>query len=659
MATIEQIEKAAACLGVVYPQFAAKELAELTNALESAFLSITDPLAALADQSAQGIVDGVSAASEGDVFGKLQEAGAGLLVQYSRREAEDFYASMQEQYPEALKEASKVANTASTFINASWTALGLFPDMPYAGAQRICEVIARLIEMKIENLQCARKHVVQMVNLILVIARNSDIKTTQLSDLSEAKDLVRTALAQIDRSQILVNGSVAIDNAALKRANDALGEAASILSPQTSELTVLDAVSILAFDSSDTTYSTAENVSLASMVIPSMAKFLGSEAFAYEQHVTMINRYIQSLADIVGRFRAAGKTSRIQEQRARGIARIRARLYELCLSMEASLRRNSIRQASPLVIQYVSRIKSIIEEVSQVSKGDLVEGSIEGPAKAAELDEALRETILELSSLSNSNTEAGIEDPAPLATQLRVLSASVNNILEQLDQGIATDNTLANIHALAANTATAQVGWIDEAIQLANEQKVICEAFAKIDIAVRERYDELIDSANQLGFDRAADMFRSGKFDEISNFDTDSLSYLGLAGQCLNDAIQGIDDSRTRRQVAEIRDDIVARRAVVEIAAVNSSEAGLLGRLDKIQSDIQSVQKNTETVQAIYDNLVEIAKQAGRSVADIQLAISDNPFNDRVDRLEVASGGRLGGVLERFSQHARGGIVPC
>lgn len=664
MATVEEMQRAAACLTAVFPQFVATELADLTDKLTAAIQSITDPLAALADQSVEGIVEDVGAISEGDIWDNLAAGAAGLGAQYATREASGFVSDMTTKYPEATKKSQKIANKSELFLNSTWTALTLLPDMPYAAAQRICSIMIRVANLKIANLECAKKHVVQVTNLIFVLLKNiENYKDSTFSDIESAKNLVRAALVEINRSAVLFNGQVAFDVAAIGRAQDELEKASMVLSPAKGKLSILDTGVILTAGSADPAYTSAENRSLATIVIPSLARILEQEAFAFRQHVDVYNRYLDSLVFAVSRYRSAGQSNRLLQQRLRALTSIRERLTALCDSMEGILRRKSTRQASFLTIQYVSRIKSIIVEIDRLSQTELTEGSIEGPLKAAELADALDTTIASLVSLSNTNTVSGIEDPLALQTQLTALARGVLRVLDQIDEGVATDDSITTIHALAVNTASSQLGWIDESITLANEQRAVCENFASIDLAVRERYDEILDAAYQLGFDRAADIIRAGRFDEFVSLDIEGLSYIGLGIQCLTEALRGIDDTRTRRRVTEIRDGLVGRQTVLEVAADDSIQAGVLGRVDKIQSDIDAVQRNAEVIKSIASQLETLLEKAGQTKEQISTAINEgdevSAFKDKVDRLDVDAGGRLSDALERFSKHANAGVVLC
>lgn len=664
MADTETLKRSAACLGAMFPAFVAQELAALTDSLAAAIQSVTDPLALLSEQSVEGIVEDVGALSEGDITGNLSGAAAGLITQYAAREAAEFVSTMQEKYPNATQKFEKVANKSEAFLNGTWTALSLFPDMPFAAAQRVCNIMIRVIDLKVANLECAKKHTTQVVNLILVILKNlENYADSTFEEIAAAKEFVTAALAEIDRSRRLVDGLVRLDTAALTRAQTELREASKKISPPSGDLSVLDVPVILVAGSEDQGYASLENRALTTLVVPGLARLLEQEAFAYRQHVDVINRYLDAFSTATANYRAAGNSNRLAEQRNRAITSIRNRLQDLCDSMEKSVGNRGMRRASFLMIQWVSRIKSIIAEINRINVNELQEGSFEGPIRAAELRGAYQQALGDLISLNNSETLNGVENPIGLQTQLTALAKGVLRVLDQIDEGVATESSIATLHGLAASIANTQIGRIDESIALAEKQRIICNGFSSIDMAVRERFEEMVNSAHQLGFDRAADLLSSGRYETIMELDIEGLSYIGVAIQCLTEALQGIDDSRTRQRVTDIRDDLVGRQTVLEVAADDSVQAGILGRVDKIQNDIDGIQKSAETVKSIYEQLKSLLEKAGETVESIEEAIDESEdvqaFKDKVDRLDTDAGGRLASALETFSKHANAGVVLC
>ena len=287
----------------------------------------------------------------------------------------------------------------------------------------------------------------------------------------------------------------------------------------------------------------------------------------------------------------------------------------------------------------------------------LQEGSIEGAGKAAFLETAFQKLLIDLTSINKTFTVDGIEDTGAFRDKVYALTLYSEKVMKDVELGKISESTLATFHQLAVQTAQAQVSLADESISVALLQKLYCEEFASIDLEVRERFDDVIDSMRQIGQDRGVDMLGSGQFSEFLEADLDSLSYLGSGIQCLTEALNGIDDVQTRQQISEIRADMISKKTNQDVAAVYSADQGRSDFITKAQAEIASIQKNAKTVESIVTALEQLAKDAGGLIAPTLESISS--FSGNLDHLQVGAGGSLAEGLEEFSEHPNAGVPLC
>jgi hypothetical protein len=306
---------------------------------------------------------------------------------------------------------------------------------------------------------------------------------------------------------------------------------------------------------------------------------------------------------------------------------------------------------------FASRAKTIVAAMDSVKELTLQEGSIEGPDKAFALENAFQDLLTGLLAINVPGTENGIEDSTELSTRVLALTKGAERIMGDLENGTTSENRLATFHLLSLQTATLQVSSIDDSLRVASQQRVLCLEFASIDIQARERYDELLLSMRQLGLDRGVDLLSTGKFDEFLSSDMETLSYLGIGVQCLTDALKGIDDVQTRQQVADIRDEMVARQTNQDVAAADNADQGRSRIVLNVKLQISDLQKNAKTVESISSELTSIAERLN---INIEVSLGDTPaFLGNLDYLSVGAGGRLSSPLEDLSEFPNAGVVRC
>lgn len=664
MATEDQVKQAIGCLGTVYPQFVAKELASLTDSVFSAVQGFTDPLAAIADLNIDSIIDGVAELSEGDVFDNLGEAAVGLSSQYVAREAKAITQSKVRDHREGSisKRIQEVQDFGEGVVSSGMTMISLFNDMPYAVAQRMCATIIRLDEMKIANLACLRKHIVQLANAVLVLAENKTFVDDTLADLAAAKDYIKQADAELTKSQPVVNGSVKFDQKAFERARQQLILASKKLTPDKDGTSILDATDILTSGSVAAGQINRSNAALVNLVIPSLANIIEVEVSSVVSQVEVINFFLVQLTNLIANYRQAGTASKVKEQRSRATFEISSRLNEMCIAMELAIERGAIRAASGQMLLWSSRVKTAIATMDELNQLSLQEGSTEGPAKAAALETAFSKLLTELTDI-NVEVEGvtvakdGVEDPLELRDKVLALTAAARRFLKELELGTISENRKATIHEIMVQTAGVQTSVVDASATVAAQQIAACEKFNEIDLAISERYDQLLDSMRQVGLDRAEDLLSTGQFTEFLSSSLDTMTYLGAAINCLTDALGGVDDTQTRQQIIDIRDDMIARRANSDLAAADSSDQGRDRLIDKIGEQISGIQKNAKTIEAIVTDLKNILEQIGGSLEESFGGFSD--FLGNLDRLSVGGGGHLSSLLEEVSEYPNQGVVEC
>jgi len=662
MAEEADIKQAIGCLSASFPAYTAKQLAALTDSIVSAVQGFTDPLAAISDLNLDNLIDQVAEISEGDVFGNLASAAAGLLTQHVTRELEDAIAAKETEVLSASKRVNQIRNMSSKVVGVAQTMMSLYNDMPYAAVERMCQQIIRLDVLKIDNLKCLRKHIVQLVNCVLVLVENvENYKDDTIEDLIKASAELEKVKAELIKSRVLVDGTTTFDSTAFERARTAMVEVARILTPDKNGTTILDVALILTSGSVEAGQVDASNRALATLVIPSLINLIEAEVAAVVSQIGVINYYIGAMQLVIESFRGAATTPRISEQRNRAISDIYARVENMSDRINLTIANESITVASGSMLLWASRAKAIIVLMDNVKKLAFEEGSVDGEVAAAALASAFEGLLEDLMNISNANTVDGIEDPTDFRDRVLALTAGARRILSDLEKGRATANRMATFHALSVATATAQVSTLENSSTVASLQKVACEKYVStyesLDLQIASKYADLTDSMRQLGLDRAVDLLNAGQFEEFVSADLNDLSYLGQIIQCLTRSLDGIDDAQTRQQIIDIRDDLVGLRTNLDVAGADSADQGRARFIGRIQEDIASTQRNAEIVKSIVNELTVLANEIGADLSDVTEGITG--FLGNLDQLAVAAGGRLSGELERFSGFPNAGVPFC
>jgi hypothetical protein len=660
MPTSAELTHAVGCLSTVFPQFVAKELATLMDGILSGVQGFSDPLSAIANLQLDSLISNVASLSEGDAFGNLAGVAAGLTSQYVKRELEGTIGSLSKEFPGVTKRVQQIRNLGEKVITTGHLMMGLFADMPFVAAQNMCQTIVKMADLKNANLDCMRKHITQLSNAIIVLAKNVEgYKDGTLEDLAKISDLLTVALDELQKSQRIKGNTIVFDKNAFDRARTALLDVSALMAPAMNGTSIMDVVDILTFGSVDAAHTSRENVALSNIVIPSLISLIELEMEAAASQSDIINHMINGLSQVMQSFRNSANTSKVQAQRARGIAEIRKRISDLQLRVDLAISRSSTRAASAEMLLWASRVKSMIVMMDQIKDLSFIEGSVEDVGKTAILQAEFDKLLFTLSNISSDDgaTVNGIEDMTILRTKVLGLTKGALRIRDDLDTGRTSPNRMATFHALASQSAIDQVSSIEDSKSVASQQKAACLPFIALEIGAREDFDQLVDSMRQLGLDRAVDLLGSGAFSEFLDSGMDQLSYLGTVIKCLTDTINGQDNAQTRQQLAAIRDGLVAQQTNQDVAAADSSDKGLTRFIDGLKTQITDIQKNAKTVEAILADLKAIAKKLK---VDVSAASSGfNEFAANLDKLAVGAGGRLASGLEEFSKHPKAGVPLC
>lgn len=657
MATADDIKGAISCLATVFPQFVSKELATLTDSVATAIQGFVDPLAALGDIDLDSLVVDVEVLSKDDVFDDLKSAAVGFGTQHVKRQAKTALDAISREFASPIKRVQEIRNLSNQLISAAQGSMRRLPDFPYAAAQKMCETIIRLDDLKVANLQCLKKHVAQLVNSMLVLLSNEDYKKDILGDLALAKIQLSNASNELGKSQTIRAGKTVFDSKAFQRARDSMLAANRFLTPDKGSANILAETNVLTAGSINPDQASRGNQALVHIAIPQIANLIDSEILAVVAQIEVINFHITQLDGLIANYRRTATVSRIQTERARAIESIKAKLVELCIRIELALDRESLTHASSEMLAWSSTVKTIIATIDKVSALSLQEGSISGPDKAFELEEALAKLIADLRAISSSLTEDGLEEPITFRDKVMSLTNAARRIIFFVEEGKVPQNKLATFHELAAQTADDQIGLATESLSVALRQKAICQVFANLDIPARPQYDSLLDSMMQVGMDRAVDMLGVGQFAEFLEIDTDSQSYLGAAVNCLTDALKGIDDIQTRRIVISLRDDMLSKKLNIDIASVDAAEQGRSRFISVIQKNIANIQKSAKTVESIVEDLQGLLAKTGDAVSESLGSVTT--FLGNIDHLAIGAGGRLADRLEEVSDHPNAGVPQC
>ncbi|KKL85816.1 hypothetical protein LCGC14_1950940 [marine sediment metagenome] len=452
MPTEEGLSQAIGCLSTVFPQFLAIEIARLTDEVVSATQAITDPLAAIANKDVQGMVDDVATLAEGNIVESMGAVAVGLAGSYAKREIQDRLEEMALANPGAVKKIQQSRNVGEQVLAGSMIMFALFNEAPYVVAQKMCEKIIKLCDMKLAQLQCMKKHVVQMNNSIAALAKakneivNFTAELQRLSiELGNARTDLRTAVGHDP------DGTIFFNESAIARAVTNLKDADSILDPQSSGLNLLDVTKILTSGTTSSSHITTSNIKLASMALPHLNFMLEAQAAAVGTVTDAINFNLVGIVNVLGNFRSSATSGRAAEIRERAIKGLISKIENVKNSVDAAIASGSTRSKTAKSLLWSSQIKSITTTADKVQSATYTEGSSEGPTKAAQLQSAYDQLITTINQIDSANVENGIDDVFDLKILINALRKSGNKLLATLDDRPATSQSMLNFTVLVCN----------------------------------------------------------------------------------------------------------------------------------------------------------------------------------------------------------------
>jgi len=658
MATEEGLTNAIGCLSLVFPEFLATEIARLTEEIVSATQAVTDPLAAIADTNVQGLVDDAASLSEGSIVESMGAAASGLAGSYVRREIQDLMDAMAEANPGAKRKILQAANTAEKVVSNTMLMFALSKEAPFAIAQRMCEKVIELGDLKISQLGCIKKHIVQMNNSVAALAkaRNSVVDfSAELGKVSLALDSAKRDLriAVVGKS---ISG-FAFDENALLRAVSSLTTAEGILAPPGGDLSLLDVTKILTTGSTSASHVSTSNVKLAALAVPHLEYLLGAEISAATSVNDAINFQITGILSVLSSFKSSATAGRAGEIRARTIRDLANRVESLKSQVDAARATGSTRDQTRLSLLWASRLQGMVVTAERVQSNSFEAGSSEGPTKAEELQVAYQGLIDSLNAIDSANVTNGVDDMIGLRVLVTSIRKSGGKLLSLFDDRSPTEADMTNFSILVAQAATGGSNRIDESIQATRDVQDACRVFLTIDTGFREDFERLIRLLDSVGFDRGRDLLDAGRMGEFFDSTLDRLSYVNTAVSCLTEAMNGVDDIGTRNEIANLRDELQSRRSNELLTSADNFNFGGTKILDRARAALEDFQQKQETAKNLVEKLTSLATSLGFNLG--QLGTGFDELTGNLERLQVGANGRLSADLDEFIRRPGAGVPLC
>jgi hypothetical protein len=514
-----------------------------------------------------------------------------------------------------------------------------------------------LTDLKISNLQCLKKHVTQLNNAMLTLAKTAGgVASSTFSDLAQASARLSVVQLELANSQRTSNGRVIFDTNAFDRARAALEAVGTLLTPASPTTSILGVASVLTYGSAEVAHVAPANQRLSTIIVPALIQFIQVEMAAVEAQTTAINYYVDALEKVVTNYRTAPVTSQMQEARSRLVAELSSRSQDLQARIDAARARQNLRAASAEMLLWSSRVKAMLSMMTQVQDLTLQEGSIFGPDKAAALQTAYTGLVTRIDAINGTLAVNGREDLALVRAKAVALAQGADRLLQQIDAGQVDASDMATFHALAVQVAVGAGTLIDQSISNTGSVRAACSEYAAINLDARPRFEQLTSTMTQLGLDRARDLLTSGDFQTFFGSSVDGLSYVGMAIKCLGKAIQATDSAQTKQQLAKMRDDLVGQQTnkSISLSDVSNARQRLVG---KLQGDLTILQQNTQAVASIVKQFQDIGAAIGADVKSALAGVSELTGN--LDHLSIGAGGRLSDTLEQVSEHSKAGVPSC
>lgn len=659
MATADQLSHAVGCLSTVMPRYLAKELSGIVDRIASSIKAVVDPLAKVGEISVQTITDALDDAASGTTWTALANGVVASGALQVTRGVQDALDNIAQEYASPSSKAQRILNMRGKISAAGMLIMSFYNEVPFVAAQRACEFVSGLAELKKKNLQCLEHQIRQLNNIILVLIEQPTlIQTTFKVDLQSASAALAQATIELGKSRRTVAGNSVFDGKAFDRAYDQMVVVDGILTPAIGTSTILGEGNVLTTTTLDPSYITKENGMLALLSAPVLVRQIEATVSAIQTQTDVINQYIGGIVSVLEAYQRSAVATRTADLRLRTVVELLSRVKALKESIDFGIQYGGSAASTERIVEWAAETKVIIG-VMDSAKYVYEPGSAETPESAAALRASYDKLVADLQAINSEFTVAGIEDVTQLVSKAIGLTKYARRIISQIEYGRVPQDDLRNFQVLAAQTTTAQITRIQVSVNICDSIKAAVDDFASpsVEISFRPRFDSLVDAMRQTGADRAADLLSSGKFDDFMNAELDELSYIGVAVKCLGETIDSVDDSRSRRQLESIRSRMISAQSSQLLGAADIVDLGRLRGLGSLTKQLSSVQTETTVIKNILEQVKAQAKAIGVNLAEAEQALEAMATDS--GHMLVGAGGRLSERLEEYSETPGQGVPLC
>jgi len=673
MATADELLTEIACLGATFPTFVSREITKLTEQFVTAVKSFQNPFAKSGDLSVAGLLSEVASLAQGTAAGDTTQASQGMVDQFASGELSAMTPGVLP--PPSGNRIQDVLGLEQGIAGNAMMTMSLIPETPFIVAQRMCETLLQVVDIKLENLNCLRRHIIQISNTLLVLMHTRDAAITNMDiDLDAVSSYLAIANAEFTKSRRSTSAGISFDTKAFERGRAALDSALRALSPvlpggHQSILAienVLEAQGIL-----PPVMTTAANARISMMVVPQLSNIIVAEIEAVKQQTSVINYYIQHLRDVVNNYSSSPAAQKVIAIRLQTVDTLLARLTRLKTDVDGARANqrhyNDLRTGQAIaqtndrtnviaaqMIPWSSALLSAQALAAKIQASQFVAGSLD-----AATDKAMKATYGELTKafdeINSDHVVKGIEDVTDLAAKCTGIAKQAKILMSRMDDLSSTDADLKTFQVIVSGTAIQMNGILGTSIETCIAIKAAVQPMILLSILARPSIDNMIDALNSMGLDRAKDTLSVGLFADFMGMPIAEMSYLGAAIKCMTGAANVIDDAFIRRKLTSIRDDLVAKLTNLKLFSMNAIEFGGLRKSHEIRSAIAAIQKDAETVKGIVKFLTDEAKKLGAVVSTVAIdAASLGAMAASTDHLAIGAGGRFASDIIDVSRPSAG-----
>src|SRR6266542_2977406 len=652
MAAPSEILQSIACLGQVFPQYVQQQIAKLTDEFVATIQTLPNALGQLGDLGVGQLAKNVG----GGVLGPLDQV-AGIVGQLATSELTSLV-------PGALTAATgnrvqDVLNLGAALAGGAMVSLALVPETPFALAQRICETVVELVKAELDNLGCLRKHIIQLANVMAVLAHMRPAVMLGLAvDLATVDSELNTAINELTRSRRIQGGGLSFDTAAFDRGRAALERALDALAPRLDVgQTILDVESALTASAAlPAPVATPANARLALAAVSQLVFVIRKEVAAVQAQTGAIRFYLQQLRALVANYRATPSAQSVVALRLQTVSTLLAKVQDIERGIRAARVVDPAHASASNLVSWAVALGSVLTLASSIRADELVEGAVDAAVEAS-LKAAYGQLLAAIDAVHSAHVRQGADDVTDLVGACLGMCTQAELLVQRLGDIGTEDADLKTFQLLVANTAIKMDSRLHESQVAASKLLVACEPMLLVSIAARASVDKLLSSLADLGLDRGRDLLASGQFAEFFSASVDDLSYVGSAISCLTEALAGIDDAGLRRRVAAIRGDRIGEKTNALLAAADTVDFAGMRRTSAIKGELAALQASAATVSGVLDYIKGIAASLSLDLASIDV-LGQMRFSGSTDFLAIGSGGRLGSAVS-FLGRPSDGVPPC